>query len=106
MANPHPTNKFEKGNTCGGRSPKIGQIQEFCRDKSQDILNTLIALLNDKQTPCKVKLDIARLLLAYGYGNPSDSSLEIKEHNDLIDSHNSNGILDFGDNTKREHFSE
>jgi len=105
MANPNPANKFEKGNTFGGRPTKIKEIQDFCRAKSKDILNTLFTLLNEKQTPCKVKLDIASLLLAYGYGNPADTLLEIKAYNDEVDSHNANMTFNL-EQTAREHFSE
>lgn len=84
MANPNPSYKFKKGNTCGGRTGKIQEIRAFCQEQSSDVLEELIRLLKAENTQAKVKFDIAKLLLAYAYGNPSDSLLDIKEHNDKI----------------------
>lgn len=84
MANPNPVHKFEKGNSFGGRPAKIQEIRSFCQEQGPDILAELIRLLKAENTQAKVKFDIAKLLLAYAYGNPSDSLLDIKEHNDKI----------------------
>ena len=85
MANANPAHKFEAGNTHGGRSPKVKELQAFCQEKSTDVLNKLFEMLNSDKTPYKVQFDIAKLILAYGFGNPTDSLVKIKEHNDNIE---------------------
>ena len=88
MANPNPTHKFTAGNSFGGRTPKIKELREFCQSKSLELLEKLAAMLEAPKTPIKVKFDIIKLFLAYGFGNPADSVLDIKEHNDNVDIYN------------------
>jgi hypothetical protein len=71
MANPNPAHKFPKGNTFGGRTPKVQEVQDFCREQSASILQTLLDMFENKYTAANVRLEIAKLLLAYGYGKPS-----------------------------------
>jgi hypothetical protein len=72
MANSNPVCKFKKGNKLGGRTPKIKAIQEFCRGQGVSILLELLAMFRSKKTSNRDKIEISKLLLAYGYGKPNN----------------------------------
>lgn len=71
MANHKPVCKFAKGNRLGGRTPKIHAIQEFCRSQGESILLELLTMFKSKKTSAHNKIEISKLLLAYGYGKPN-----------------------------------
>lgn len=73
MANHKPVCKFAKGNKLGGRTPKIALIQEFCRKQGESILLELVNMFESKKTGSHTKIRIAEILLAYGYGKPSQN---------------------------------
>lgn len=71
MANPNPAHRFPDGNKFGGRTPKVQELQDFCRERTPELLQTLLGLFRTDRTSSAVRLEIARLFLAYGYGKPN-----------------------------------
>lgn len=71
MANPNPMHKFPKGNTFGGRTPKIKEIQVFCQQQLVELMATLVAIMKSDKTGGHLRVEIAKLLLSYGCGRPS-----------------------------------
>lgn len=65
--------RFAKGNCANpkGRPKQLRELRTKCREFSEEILETLIGIVRDPTERAGDRIKAGGLVLAYGYGNPS-----------------------------------
>ena len=60
----------ESGNR-GGRPKEVGDLRILARERTQEALNTLVSVMNDKSSPSSARVAAANSILDRGYGKPT-----------------------------------
>ena len=65
--------QFTKGNAGGGRKPLPDDFKLAAKEYSTDALKTLFEIYTDINQQASARVSAIKLILAYGYGNPTDT---------------------------------
>ena len=71
--------RFVKGNSNGGRKPMPDAFKKKCIANAEHALDTLIAIMNDRNEDAAKRISAGKIVIEYAYGKPAqDVSNTIK----------------------------
>ena len=65
--------KGESGNP-GGRPREVGELRVLARQRTQEALDTLVAVMGDPKAPAAARVSAATAILDRGHGRPTQTT--------------------------------